>query len=455
MSTFTQIEGPHDRGICEVVVGLDFGTSSTKVVLRTPYLQDQAYAVDFTPVAHANSRHLLPSQVWLGPDDSFSLKPVLNGARLRDIKHHLMLDKPVPTVADGDRTYDPKVAATGFLALTLIKARHWFVTEYQQRIQGMRLDWSVNLGLPSADYDDESLCATYRDVIYAAWWLSVAGRKITLTAVKEALERVDQWDEDNDDLDAEIHWIPEVAAEVVGYARSHQRDEGLHILVDVGASTLDVCGFILHADGDGDDCYRLLTADVRSLGVLDLYRRRLNGVIESAAARADQLWASTDPVQPIPEGPDDYLPCQAAMLEAFKTHSGEYQKLAMAMVWETLVAIKVDKDPNSVRWTQQIPIFLTGGGSQMTFYQTMTQKLSKDLVSFYKNCDGLRLFDISRPNRLAADVKDEDYHRLAVAWGLSYPKTDIGKITRPQDILNVPHQTAIDHWDKFVRASDM
>ena len=40
-----------------------------------------------------------------------------------------------------------------------------------------------------------------------------------------------------------VEVFPEIAAPVVGYARLRRRREGLHVMVNVGPSTIDVCGF--------------------------------------------------------------------------------------------------------------------------------------------------------------------------------------------------------------------
>lgn len=74
-----------------------------------------------------------------------------------------------------------------------------------------------------------------------------------------------------------IEVVPEVAAQAVGYARSTLRDPGLHLLVDVGATTLDICGFILH-QAEGRDRYELLTTTVERLGALELHRERLGAL---------------------------------------------------------------------------------------------------------------------------------------------------------------------------------
>ena len=63
----TQFTWPKKTAICDVVIGLDFGTSCTKVVLRTPYLYgNRAFAVPFKNLTPSRNPYLLPSKIWFG-----------------------------------------------------------------------------------------------------------------------------------------------------------------------------------------------------------------------------------------------------------------------------------------------------------------------------------------------------------------------------------------------------
>ena len=58
----TQFSPPGRGGKCDIVIGFDFGTSCTKVILRSPYhYGGRAFAVPFAEAAHNSSPHLLPS----------------------------------------------------------------------------------------------------------------------------------------------------------------------------------------------------------------------------------------------------------------------------------------------------------------------------------------------------------------------------------------------------------
>ena len=53
-------------------------------------------------------------------------------------------------------------------------------------------------------------------------------------------------------------------------------------------------------------------------------------------------------------------------------------------------------------------------------------------------CPGFWEIPLNKPSSLEANIGEEDYHRLAVAWGLSHESFDIGDYGRPSEIDDVP-----------------
>src|SRR4051812_38335642 len=93
----TQFDVPTGRDVCDVVVGFDFGTSCSKVILRTPFHNGgRAFAVPFGEAGHDSCRYLLPSVLWVGPNGRISLTRIDGGRLLRDVKFHLMHGTQVP-----------------------------------------------------------------------------------------------------------------------------------------------------------------------------------------------------------------------------------------------------------------------------------------------------------------------------------------------------------------------
>lgn len=459
MTYRTQFNDSQRGRPCYVFIGLDFGTSCTKVVLRTPYEQQRTFAVPFGTVAHDSSPYLLPSVLWVDNKGATSLTPIDGGFHLRDIKYHLMQPKPrsVPVIngSTGDRAFDPHIAAVAFLALALRQVRQWFLSTHATTYDGFDLVWQVNLGLPSADYADVDLCRRYLRMAGAAWQLSLTRGLINLEQAEANYNEVKINGEhfsihEGGAVDvggageAELRLVPEVAAEVVGYARSDMRREGLHLLMDVGATTLDICGFILR-EHEGDDRYDLLTTDVRNLGAMMLYRNRVEEIGSAIVEHADEMWDACDPVSPVPEKLADYLPPQEALYRRFTLANDDYHKRCAKMLWQTLVDLKMRRDPNAPCWHDQVRLFLSGGASPMQFYHQSIEKISTDLTRIYSPCRGIDHLSLEKPDPLEADgLADGGYHRLAVAWGLSYPETDIGQVTRPAEIEDVAPRRVTD-----------
>lgn len=441
--------------VCDVVIGFDFGTSCSKVVLRTPFHHGKrAMVVPFGDASHPSSDYLLPSVLWVCErGESVSLVRRDGWQLVRDIKYHLVRDEPVPTAAGSpeSQSFDAKVVAVAFLSSAIANARAWFLKTQQQLYGHCRLRWTLNLGLPSEDYADEKLCETYREVSKAAWFLSVLREDLSLTLAEEALQSEAPLADLPEEDCAEVNHIPEVAAEVAGYARSHLREEGLHILVDVGAMTLDVCSFILH-ERDGEDCYELLTADVRELGASMLYRHRVAAVRQAVDAHMAALIDEYDPVASMPDSSASYVPCPDAVAKSISDHDETHDKACKKALWRTLQVLKTHRDPHSPRWHDTMPLFLTGGGSAMEFYKQRIEKLSTELREFHVDCQGLQALPLTKPKDLQThiDIEEDLFHRLAVAWGLSYPETDIGEVTRPCDIEDVAPREVYDNGKVFV-----
>jgi len=456
MTSYTQFRNGRKKEICDMVIGVDFGTSCTKMVIRSPFrIGGRAYAVHFGSVSHPSSPYLLPSALWVDKRGQVSLSEMQNGFYLRDIKYHLMRAEPVVAISGPvhKASYDAESIAVAFLAKALRYARKWFMETQQALYSDFRLRWAVNLGLPSADYADTVLCERYRRIASAAWYLSLSDGSITLELANKALAEFMDWNP-TDAVDAEVKAIPEVAAEVVGYARSPLRDEGLHMLVDIGASTLDVCSFILH-EKDGDDCYELLTADVQELGAMVLYRTRLECVREYTEQYLNKLWRYCDPVSPIPDKVTEYRPPHSSLKKEYVKSDDEYRRRCFRAVWNTLVEVRTRRYPRAPRWRDEFPVFIAGGASEMPSYRQMIDSVSERLKELYQGCQGLCTLSLRKPESLQADVNDNDYHRLAVAWGLSFPDTDIGSVTRPAEISDVPPRDRTDWQDRFVRKEDV
>jgi hypothetical protein len=304
--------------------------------------------------------------------------------------------------------------------------------------------WRLNVGIPSAGYDDERIRKLFQASAEAGWVLSEATEAptvgVALGVAQEALAATVG-------VASVVSVVPEVAAEVVGYARSSRRTSGLHLLVDVGASTLDVCGFVLHDDGSGDR-YELLTASVKRLGALELHRRRVRCVGMESLPLGIPGILPADPVAPIPDTPEEYADGQPHILERLKEVDRIFQKECTDTKMEVVMALKKRRDPNSPRWKDGLPLFLCGGASDLALIRDALESSNARLGPVGTR---LRLLDPPALAGLAnTDVGDALVRRLGVAFGLSFDTLDIGTITPPAEIEDINPRPPTDWRSGFV-----
>lgn len=99
-------------------------------------------------------------------------------------------------------------------------------------------------------------------------------------------------------------------------------------------------------------------------------------------------------------------------------------------------------------------MFFTGGGSRNDLHRRIVEGLHPWLLEYAQN-DGIRLIDIPKPDSIDLPEPLNDLSRLAVAWGLSYPPTEIGEITPMSDIDDVPPLLRRDTSARFVPKEQM
>ncbi len=245
----------------EVIIGLDFGTACTKVTVRDDAL-GEVYAVPFGDLAYEGHPYLIATRIYADRDGCLDLQ---RGAiRVDDLKIKLLAGASNRLLSSNETNADASALdiCTGYLALVIREALHWYLSEHETQYRDFRVIWQVNIGVPSRSYDNEVEIGTFQALAMAAWQVAVRDEPITIEnsciAAEQCREIVQKKRGDIDIATNEpnlhpedVAAVPEIIAEVVAYAHSDLRREGTHLLVDVGALTLDVATFVLHTiDGE-------------------------------------------------------------------------------------------------------------------------------------------------------------------------------------------------------------
>ena len=399
-----------------IIVGLDFGTSSTKVIARLPFEPGEpTIAIPApAPCRSGDDPYLWQTVLWVQGDGAFLPWPAPGADALGALKQGLIQGRAETAIpASGALAVTRTHAGTAYLAFVVRYVKGWLRANRPDHYRGRRPVWFVNVGIPTASYDDVRIFKSYRRIAAAALQLAKIDAPVTLETVKLFFEDPHVVDAANSDEAAEalgVAVFPEAAAEMTGFARSARNAPGLYLLVDVGAMTLDACMFRLNQHASQANRYAFMAADVRPLGV-DAFH-----------------W----------------------FLAEGKTESGfieQCRRTLNSVVWET----KRSRDPRAEAWKpgNDIPVFLAGGGAANHLHQDVVESVGTWLKRVVRN-DGIRRLELPVPKTIDLPEPLADFGRMVVAWGLSYPPTDIGRIDTMSDIDDIGPPKVVDSGDRFV-----
>ena len=390
-------------------------------MIRSPY----AYGGRVVPVALGPSKKcpfLLPAVLYQG-----------GGGSLRMTKRPSLTEHSALKLSLMNESEDPEVQAraAAYLALVIRKTKAWFDQFEKGNYLGAEIRWSINLGIPAETFDDEEICRTFREVLEAGWVLSESAPKLSIMSASAAIQEVRNG---RGATGVDIGLVPEVAAAVKSYATSMERKNGLHLAIDVGAGTVDVCGFILHTV-DEEDAYPILKASVTQQGAFVLHQTRMDAAELSGSAMQKRGLSCEDPGAHVPDDLSFYAHKGSKARERIEVADVGFERKVANAIMEVVMPLKMHRYPLSLCWEEGLPTFFCGGASHMEFYKGAVETASDRL----RRATGKRarfLIHSLACQGLSTDIEieDADFRRLVVAAGLSHPIDNIGKIRRESTI---------------------
>ena len=254
------------------IIGCDFGTSSIKLVVRQPYRAGNPTAARPAPNLLQSNRHpyLWQSVLWFSPDSGeFSLLPGKGKVALEGFKAGILAGGGGKRVIP-DLPVTRNEAAAAFLAMQLSHCLGWYEKTLPLGADAARNFLAINMGIPVAAQDDTKTYRDFRHIVSAARALMPHAKCLTHSKVRESYQA------SSHDLPAGFALIPELTAAISGYANEPFARDGAHILIDVGASTLDVVAFNLV----NRERVAAFAAEVNLLGAAALDAARADGFSE-------------------------------------------------------------------------------------------------------------------------------------------------------------------------------
>ena len=359
--------------------------------------------------------YLWQTLLWLRANGTFCPWPEPDAAVLDALKQGLIQGRSETEISGIAATVPVNRAQAGaaFLTYAVRYARGWLTRYRPDVLRGRRPVWFLNLGIPAASFDAMEIANPYRRIGAAALELSTIDAPITARATQVFLDHRRVVEAGSSEQAAEalrVAVFPETGAEMTGFAKSTRSAPDLYLLIDVGAMTLDACMFRLKPEGDGNELYAFMAAEVRPLGVDSLHWFLAEGRTEAGFVEQ----------------------CNRAL---------------RGVVWRT----KVDRDPHATTWMRgyDVPVFLTGGGAAHPPHQTIVNSLGPWLEEHTRN-DGIRLLELPVPENLVRPIPLSSFGRLAVAWGLSYPPKEIGQIHAMREVKDVERPARVDLSERYI-----
>ncbi len=400
--------GPDAIKPTDAILGLDFGTSSVKAVVRLPFLPSSpAFAVPLNgpgPAPYLLPTENIPAGIAAGSQGS------------RNMKVRLIVNPDDQEAA---------AHATALLATAMRQARSWFLDSQRANYGRFKLRWTVNLGIPSSGYEDDRIRSSLLKCARAAWAMSLRPEPPSELTAREALTS-------GLGLKSPVETVPEIAAAAEGYRKSVHARDGMHVMVDVGASTLDVCGFNLRSQG-GDRPFTLFTTAVEQLGAGVLHDARLRSVSSQSSTSLAKGIDGRNPAQRVPDDLQAYVPSGVPVPQGLEKADSDFHAECQLAV-RRVVAGMWQKNPKSSQWKSGTPTFLIGGGGRMDFYRTVPETIAEQKAA---NVTWGKLIpeELSVPPDLHAPGLDPGMlPRMMVAYGLSWPHADFGDIVNPASI---------------------
>ncbi len=412
----------------ELMLGIDFGTSSTKVVIGDS-ASGKAFAVPFFDVVGIE-RFLLPSRVFQS-NSEFSL---LSGASLyRDLKLALISS---PTNKDCQYRF------VAFLAYTIQYARAWLLDEHGLTYKNVNIFWKMAVGLPAETHHNSSFNVFFEHLCRVAWIVAGSTIKIAKQDMDSGFVRATQLEQGyppTQDEDIEISIVPEIAAQVYGYVASSSFDKKApndFLFVDVGAGTVDTSLFHVKKGRARKWDFEFYTSSVQPFGTMNLNRCRLDwwlSVLENITYQRltkdiISIKDATDSQRALPENIQDYISLCTL------TFNDEGQNPDKIFLKKNLIP-QIKGETFHKAWKEghlrkedlrDVPTYLCGGGMRLSFYKQLETALQHQPNYSWMT---MKIRYINMPINLRADtLLPEDYDRLSVAYGLSF--LDVGSVIK-------------------------
>lgn len=451
-----------------VVIGLDFGTSGTKAVVRLLDGKGRpASAIDFGTDYPGFSRFSFPSTVALvGSRFLFGVDAEEHptGTAFRSLKRELISTKGDGSHATAPPICPPPTKSLGahphFLVAVYLSVVLRQVRKLAEREYGPECEFLYNLDIPVSQLDGEAIQRGYQTSLDAAvdfaetdglqlddyralWgrWLVVLGRESTGLSDKEHK----RWELIPESL-AIVKGAETASASGDGFASTLPKSRRYAAIVDIGAGTTDLAWFkwFTRSDSEDEDRVSYFSAETSLVGCDDVDHRLLDilGITERDRHRVLPVVREAKPR--LHDEPVDVVEGYRSLCpEDLEQAAGQVARRCFDVYGESF-GEAYKKEKNTKRW-EEVCVILVGGGSQLDRFRRRFRRHPRPfgrLVDFrlpgHQPSERIPRQDLGALGMSSEAPADADMVFLLPALGLSHPPIEMPVPTLPDDIPPLP-----------------
>ena len=421
------------RGKAHIQVGLDFGTSATKIVYsqlgrrlsrpimfkhNLPHYPD--YCLPSLAAIDEEGKLLLgieaakaiSNQEW---DSGLQRFKVIVAGNYDEVFKDPVTEKRFCDYRQrkncGASLTAERLSAV-FLAYSIHLSRK--VIEKLPEYNDVELDMAFNIGMPIDHIENNKVLQEFKKIF--AWaeaieqtW-RVAGKSFDLLAASYELENIPENEE------TRVFAVPEAVAGVASYCVSLRKQEGLHAIIDLGAGTTDLSIFNLLMPFGESNSYWYAARNIPK-GTVNIERRIANYI---------------NRINNSPCTPCHVHDCLTSMInneELRSTALTELRDLHASGEYCRTWGLASKHLAKETEW-EKVQVFLCGGGANLPYVERVFSTPWK-----WSNLQTRQVkYPVSKlptPDDYDAEEIDAPFERLAIAYGLARPIPELEHYVLP------------------------
>ena len=386
-----------------LVLGIDFGSTCSKVVARFPYetIGEKPEAIPaLNCTAVENNPYYWKSEIFLNDQNEFSLVAHNSIKSFSDLKISFIkrAESGVSELTDAD------IPLIAYLTLITKQAAGW-VGNKHKIIPVSDVKVELNFGFPVESFQKTASLEKFEKAVRIASSLAETRVAINFENVSKIVARSS---DELPSVNTQFTIIPEIVAAVTGFANSSESRRGEYIIIDIGGLSIDFAFFSIREYPDnGQINFGIASAGSKKHGVEILRNSGLKDIH-----------------------------MQNLLLKHISVIIKDaYEKISY----------------NDVAWRdKELNIFLTGGGRDLNAYKQISYRLNliRKTGVFLRPTSKK---DIHRFHGLNHElVEDRIPNRLVIAYGLSFPAFEIPEWYTPDQYTPVQQNKLQDFTTSYI-----